>query len=149
MILAEGCVAQCCIVQEFVDFDFEIRLFFLPPSDWAPGDAPLRPVRFEYNGWGRPEAHKVDSFKKLCRPKCVARWEGDEKALEAAQERAVEISQFLLAWLRAVHPNPFPMIRLDFMVRRLGPGRAQVVFGEFCEMGACCLAWGDGPPTIR
>ncbi|CAK0825114.1 unnamed protein product, partial [Prorocentrum cordatum] len=25
---------------------------------------------------------------------------------------------------------------------------AQVVFGEYCEMGACCLKWEEGPPLI-
>ncbi|CAK0825110.1 unnamed protein product [Prorocentrum cordatum] len=48
----------------------------------------------------------------------------------------------------AVHDQPVPMVRLDFMLKRLGPGRAQVVFGEYCEMGACCLKWEEGPPLI-
>ena len=41
-----------------------------------------------------------------------------------------------------------PMVRLDWMVKRRGPGLAQVVFGENCEMGACCLKWEEGPPQI-
>ena len=28
------------------------------------------------------------------------------------------------------------------------PSPKQVVFGEYCEMGACCLKWEDGPPQI-
>jgi len=44
--------------------------------------------------------------------------------------------------------QPVPMMRLDFMLLRMGPGKVRVIFGEFCEMGACCLGWEEGPPTI-
>merc|ERR1712216_237034 len=44
MLTKEGCLAQTCIVQEWVDFDFEMRLYFLPPEDWTPMQK-LQPTR--------------------------------------------------------------------------------------------------------
>merc|ERR1712232_283339 len=75
-------------------------------------------------------------------------WKDDADALKAAKKQAVATSQFLLQWLLLSNAQPFPMIRLDFMCGRAGKGEVQIVFGEYCEMGACCLGWQNGPPTI-
>lgn len=156
MMNQEGCYTSHCLVQEWVDFDFEMRLYFLPPQgkEWAPG-AVLEPARIECNGWGEfpnPE-HQVlgqsnGSFSKLPETTCIKKWEGDTEAWEAAKKQAVEMSQRLLAWLRTASSQAVPMVRLDFMAKRIGPGKARLHFGEYCEMGACCLGWQDGPPTI-
>jgi len=143
-----GCTASSIIVQEWVDFDFEMRLYLLPPPEWAPGQK-LAPVKVECNSWagfsgeGRPH-----TFKKLTREACLEWWEDDEAALASATEQATQTAQGLLAWLLTIDAEPVPMIRMDFMLSRLGPGKSRVVFGEYCEMGACCLAWEEGPPTI-
>eukprot|EP00747_Dinoflagellata_sp_TGD_P101831 gnl/TRDRNA2_/TRDRNA2_168467_c0_seq5.p1 gnl/TRDRNA2_/TRDRNA2_168467_c0~~gnl/TRDRNA2_/TRDRNA2_168467_c0_seq5.p1 ORF type:complete len:540 (-),score=102.64 gnl/TRDRNA2_/TRDRNA2_168467_c0_seq5:105-1682(-) len=164
MMTQPGLASSQCIVQEWVDFDFEMRFYFLPPADWEPG-AFLEPERIECNEWGERNEEKCTrrgssngpstlgtchaSFHKLKKEEILLhRWKQDEDAWRSATEQATEVSQLLLAWLRTVNAEPVPMIRLDFMVRRLGPGKARVVFGEFCEMGACCLGWQEGPPTI-
>lgn len=150
MLTVAGCTASACIVQEWVDFDFEVRLYFFPPQDaWSQRDR-LQPSRFEYNcwaGWSESE-NRPQTFRKLSEESCLGLWDKDAEAMNSAKEKAVEVSQVLLAWLLSMDSQPVPMIRLDFMLRRLGPGRAQVVFGEYCEMGACCLGWEDGPPAI-
>lgn len=149
MITLDGCMAESCIVQEWVDFDFELRLFFFPPADWSP-PVRLEPMHFSYTKWNT-ESSKSDSpgaFGKISHSGCLAQWSGDEEAMQAAHAQAVETSQFLIADLLNIHPQPVPMIRMDFMLKRLGPGKAQVVFGEYCEMGACCLKWPEGPPTV-
>ena len=73
---------------------------------------------------------------------------GDAAAWAMAKEKAIKISQLLLAWLLSAEHQPVPSMRLDFMVTRLGPGKARVIFGEYCEQGACVLGWQGGPPTI-
>ena len=73
---------------------------------------------------------------------------GDAAAWAMAKEKAIKISQLLLAWLLSAEHQPVPSMRLDFMVKRLGPGKARVIFGEYCEQGACVLGWQGGPPTI-
>ncbi|CAK0871862.1 unnamed protein product [Prorocentrum cordatum] len=143
-----GSTAGACIVQEWVDFDFEMRLYFLPPADW--GGERLEPVRIECNAWhGSMENGQRRSFHKLTRDTILADyWEQDAKAYDSAKEQAIHTAQHLLAWLRLADAQPVPMIRLDFMLLRTGAGEACVTFGEFCEMGACCLGWEEGPPTI-
>merc|ERR1712224_266110 len=109
-----------------------------------------QPTRIECNAWsGSMENGSRRSFHKLDESKILKQyWSGDEEAYRSATDEAINISQFLVAWLRLNDAQPVPMIRLDFMLRRLAPGRARVVFGEYCEMGACSLGWEEGPPTV-
>jgi len=152
MMTQSGCTASYCIVQEWVDFDFEMRQYFLPPSSCTPG-ARLEPVRIECNAWGERSKESTvgqshASFSKLSEEACLHRWAEDKEAWESAKTQATEVGQFLIAWLLSANARPVPMIRLDFMVKRIGQGKARVIFGEYCEMGACCLGWKEGPPTI-
>lgn len=144
-----GCKASNCIVQEWVDFDFEMRLYFLPTEDWRPPKR-IEPTRIECNAWsGSMENGERRNFHKLNKEKIMADyWKGDEAAYENAKGQAIDIAQFLLGWLLLNNSQPMPMIRLDFMLLHLGEGKARVIFGEYCEMGACCLGWQEGPPTI-
>jgi len=148
LITLEGCKAESCIVQEWVDFDFELRLFFFPPAGWAP-PARLEPMHHSYTQWQTAKAADTPgAFVKPSEEHCLAEWSGDTEALKVAHAEAVEASQFLIADLLATHAAPVPMIRMDFMLKRLGPGKVRVLFGEYCEMGACCLKWAEGPPTV-
>merc|ERR1712137_167405 len=143
----EGCWATQCIVQEWVDFDFELRLFFFPPSDWTPSTE-LQPVRYEWTAW-EPSNVGPGSFHLISREWCLSRWQNDEVALNSASEKAIKIANFLIGWLLLTNSKPVPMMRLDFMLFRVAPGKARVIFGEFCEMGACCLGWcNEGPPKV-
>jgi len=148
LITLDGCKAESCIVQEWVDFDFELRLFFFPPTDWTPPDR-LEPKHHSYTQWQtRASSDTPGSFVKPSHEHCLKQWAGDTDAMQSAHAQATEISQFLIADLLKHHVEPVPMIRMDFMCKRLGAGKAQVVFGEYCEMGACCLKWLEGPPTV-
>jgi len=152
MMTQQGCLASTCVVQEWVDFDFEMRLYFLPPADW-PEKSPIEPTMIQCNAWGPPDDTKSvgvsrASFSKLSEEKVLQRWEQDHEAWAMAKAKATRIGQFLLAYLLAAEHQPVPSIRMDFMLKRLGPGKARVVFGEYCEQGACCLGWKEGPPTI-
>merc|ERR1711920_235240 len=132
----------------WVDFDVELRLFFFPAGDWAP-PAVLKPAHYEYTAWNTSSAStEPGSFTKPKRDTVLARWGNDEEALNIAHAQAEEAAQFLIAHLLSVHKTPVPMIRMDFMLKRYGPGQVQVAFGEYCETGACCLQWDEGPPTV-
>lgn len=148
MIVADGCLASTCIVQEWVDFDFEMRFYLFPPADWTP-ETRITPRRIEFNCWGTSKGHKPGSFHKLTEQRAIEeRWEGDAEAMASAQAQAIDAANFLLAYLLTVDAEPVPMLRMDFMLRRLGPGQARVIFGEFCEAGACSLGWQEGPPNV-
>lgn len=153
LLNVQGCTAVTALVQEWVDFDFEMRYYIIPPADWLPTDSPIQPTKIECNEWGeRDEKGSAGTsrapFSKLSEEGALKKWQGDTVAWEDAKKQATEITQFLLAWLLSANASPVPMIRLDFMLRRVGPGKARVYFGEYCEMGACCLGWVEGPPTI-
>ena len=148
MVTLPGCSAEFALVQEWVDFDFELRLFFFPPRDWTPGQA-LAPAHHEYTAWVNTEgADEPGTFLKPSEEEALSRFGGDAPALASAHAQAVEASLPLIAELLTKHAEPVPMIRMDWMLKRRGPGKAQVVFGEYCEMGACCLKWEEGPPRI-
>jgi hypothetical protein len=149
-MLLPGCTAEGCVVQEWVDFDFELRLFFLPEQGWTPSSsAPLRPTHHEYTAWRNVGGEDAPGkFLKPTEAEALQWFMGDEAALAAAHTQAIAASQPLIAELLTKHPEAVPMIRMDWMVKRRGSGEAQVVFGEYCEMGACCLKWEAGPPKI-
>lgn len=149
MMSHPGSLATSCIVQEWVDFDFEMRLYFFPPADWTPSQK-LSPARVECNSWsGSMDGGQRRNFHLVSKADALSwYWEQDDAAWEAAKKDAIDAAQHLLAWLLQLNAEMVPMIRLDFMLKRLGPGSVRVVFGEFCEMGACCLGWEKGPPTV-
>lgn len=153
MLTLEGCTANSCIVQEWVDFDFEMRLYFLPPKGWTTSTERLEPAQIECNSWGErdesrgPGANHA-AFHEISKEACLNMWAGDHDCWNSAVDQAKDLGQRMLCWLLANCSQQVPMIRLDFMLKRLGPGQARVFFGEYCEMGACCLTWKEGPPTI-
>ena len=123
--------------------------FFLPARGWTPASAPLRPTHHEYTAWRNVEGEDAPGkFLKPTEAEALRWFEGDEAALASAHAQAVAASQPLIAELQTKHPEAVPMIRMDWMVKRRRAGEAQVVFGEYCEMGACCLKWEEGPPKI-
>ena len=65
----------------------------------------------------------------------------DELAMASAHRQATAASQPLIAELFK-HGAPVPMIRMDWMVKRRGPGQAQVVFGVLTT-----VRW--APPPAR
>mmetsp|Transcript_86980 Transcript_86980/g.182039 ORF Transcript_86980/g.182039 Transcript_86980/m.182039 type:complete len:565 (+) Transcript_86980:171-1865(+) len=148
IMVQPSCLVSSCIVQEWVDFDFEMRLYFLPTDEWEPG-CRLKPTQIECNCWGGfSDEGRPHTFRKLDPHECLRWWDKDYEAWNDAKRQAVELGNFWLEWLLSMDSQPVPMIRMDFMVSRTGPGRARVIFGELCELGACCLAWNQGPPTI-
>lgn len=147
MLTLPGCLADPCIVQEWVDFDFELRLFFFPPAGWQP-PVVLEPLHHGYTGWAKPSGDAPGAFRKITRERALELWEHDTDALAAAHVEAERASQFLIAWLLECYPEPVAMIRMDFMIKRWGPGNVQVVFGEYCETGCCVLQWPEGPANV-
>ncbi|CAE7749545.1 Herc4 [Symbiodinium sp. CCMP2592] len=152
MMNQQGCLATYCVVQEWVDFDFEMRQYYLPPPTW-PAEHPIQPTMIQCNAWGPSDDSKNvgvsrASFSKLTEAMVLDKWDGDREAWEMAKEKATSIAQILLAWLLSAEHQPIPSMRLDFMVKRIGPGKARVIFGEYCEQGACVLGWLEGPPTL-
>ena len=102
----------------------------------------------EIDGPHTPSPDCGVSMRTSSEAECFSNWDQDQDAWNLAQEAASNVSQHLLTWLIAMNAQPVFMIRLDFMLHRWAPGKARVVFGEFCEAGACCLSWAQGPEII-
>ena len=113
--------------------------YHVPPSKY------INPYE-NYFFWGGDFGSCFLIFSYL--PTSLCQTVGDAVAWAMAKEKAIKVSQLLLAWLLSAEHQPVPSMRLDFMVKRLGPGKARVIFGEYCEQGACVLGWQGGPPTI-
>ena len=146
MISLPACTSDFCLVQEWVDFDFEVRLFFLPRRDWTLAGAPLKPTHVEYTAWTNERGSDAPGkFVKMGADDALERFAGDGVALASAHEQAIEASWPLVGELLTKGAT-VPFIRMDWMVKRTGAGAAQVVFGEYCEVGADCLKWQAGPP---
>ena len=89
MMRLPGCRAEAAIVQEWVDFDMELRLFFLPPRDWTP-EISLVPEHHEYTAWATTwDADGPGAFLKPSKEQALKRFAGDEQALASAHEQAV------------------------------------------------------------
>lgn len=152
ILFQPGSTASSCIVQEWVDFDFEMRLYMFPPLEWK-AEEMLQPEQIECNAWGERRENSglgqcQSAFIEISHDQAKKRWENDEACWTDAKAKTTELANRLVRWLLAANARPVPKIRMDFMVRRVAPGRAVVYFGEFCEMGACCLKWKEGPPRI-
>ena len=83
-------------------------------------------------GGSTPNAENANAPQTFIKLKATARaalasFGGDELAMASAHRQATAASQPLIAELFK-HGAPVPMIRMDWMVKRRGPG-AQVVFG--------------------
>ena len=53
-----------------------------------------------------------------------------------------------LLWLRAIATELPPTIRIDLLLTRAGPGRAELHTLELTEAGFSLLGWRGGPPAV-
>ena len=65
-----------------------------------------------------------------------------------AEELAHGLVRRWLLWLRAVGAETPPAIRIDFLVRRVSPGRAELHTLELTEAGFSLLGWRGGPAAV-
>lgn len=139
-----------CFVQEWIDMDFEMRLYAVDvPSEIPPGTL-LEPKYYVYNRWNRIDHEgKPREFEKLNRERVLKEvWVGDETAVRAVERKTCELMTKLLVHLRSEHAEPPVVMRFDFMVKRTAPGVVDVRVGELTELGACMLGWKEGPLTV-
>jgi len=142
------------MVQEWIEFDVELRLFFIDPvCEWDEEKncpKPLTPKKILYTKfWRVDEEDKLRDFERMPRQQCVDRcFFNDSPALAEAERQACEIAAQTLWWLQAESSEPIPVLRQDFMCQRSEPGKAVVHLGELTELGACFLGWDEGPKEV-
>eukprot|EP00658_Telonema_sp_P-2_P071082 TRINITY_DN60400_c0_g1_i1.p1 TRINITY_DN60400_c0_g1~~TRINITY_DN60400_c0_g1_i1.p1 ORF type:complete len:183 (+),score=36.80 TRINITY_DN60400_c0_g1_i1:311-859(+) len=145
-------VGDAVLVQEWIEFSCELRLFFVEPQIQSM-DGKLQHVdasQILYTTFEQVDSEsRLRSFRRHARHEVLAaEFEGDQQALYAAEQQATVLANKLLVWLRTESAEPPTVLRFDFMVRRSGPGTADVWTGEITETGACFLGWKDGPDRV-
>mmetsp|Transcript_34644 Transcript_34644/g.83667 ORF Transcript_34644/g.83667 Transcript_34644/m.83667 type:complete len:577 (+) Transcript_34644:79-1809(+) len=152
-LLQAGLFGEAVMIQEYVTFDFEMRFFVIGDIALVSGDAGecISPAHITYNRWNRIDAEgKPREFEKLTRNRILSEiWSQDNVALDNAHKTGSQIVTKILYWLRTECAEPPTVLRVDFMVKRTGPGTARVMLGELTELGACCLGWDEGPRLVN
>eukprot|EP00756_Hemistasia_phaeocysticola_P063623 Hpha_TRINITY_DN70_c0_g1::TRINITY_DN70_c0_g1_i1::g.110115::m.110115 len=142
-----GLHTNSVIVQDYFDLALEIRLFYVDPRP-AKG-VEVQPERILYTSFRTvTDGGNFTDFERIQRPNAVQQLRGDEEALRSAEVDATKLGSRILWWLQSVCSEPPPVVRLDFMVRYRGDGKAEVALGEITELGGCFLGWDRGPEVV-
>ena len=119
------------IVQDFAQNDFELRQFVVEGEivhrvysnfAWTDSDGYLR------------------EFVMKDRDAAIEAWMGgDEAAMAAAEKKAAKLANAWLVWMAAQSVEALPAVRMDILIKRTGPGQAEVFTLELTEMGFSML----------
>merc|ERR1712190_70562 len=142
-----GSLVDLVFVQEWVDFDVEMR-HFVVEADLA-NPATLKPKQIIYTVFKSREEGSFRNFDRYDRKSCLQTcFQNDEAALADAERKAEELIVRWLQWLQAQSHELPVVVRFDILAKRLGPGRAAVTTGELTELGGCFLGWPKGPQVV-
>jgi len=142
-----GSLVDQVFVQEWVDFDVEMRHFVVEPDLRNP--ASMKPQHIVYTVFKSQDRGRFSKFDRYDRWRCFQQcFRRDEPALADAERRAEELIVRWLRWLQA-QSHELPVVaRFDILAKRVGPGRAAVSTGELTELGGCFLGWPNGPSVV-
>eukprot|EP00928_Gymnodinium_smaydae_P061621 TRINITY_DN45662_c0_g1_i1.p1 TRINITY_DN45662_c0_g1~~TRINITY_DN45662_c0_g1_i1.p1 ORF type:complete len:538 (+),score=137.26 TRINITY_DN45662_c0_g1_i1:70-1683(+) len=147
LIEQPGSLVEQCFVQEWVDFDVEIRHFVVEPDFNDPES--LKPKKRIYTVFKSKEGGSFRNFDKYDRKGCLNQtFQNDEAALADAERQADALIVRWLHWLQA-QTHELPVVtRFDILVKRTGTGTASIMTGELTELGGCFLGWPEGPQVV-
>jgi len=142
-----GSLVDLVLVQEWVDFDVEMRHFVVEP-DFARPES-LRPKKIVYTVMKSVEDNCFRDFDRFDRSGALkACFQQDDAAMAHAEEQAEALIVRWLQWIQAqTHELP-TVVRFDILGRRTGPGQAKIATGELTELGGCFLGWPQGPQVV-
>lgn len=135
-------------VQEYVDFDVEIRHFIVEGDLSNP--ASLKAKQKIYTVFRSKEEGCFRNFGRFDRKGCLANtnFNNDEAAMVDCERQCDELIVRWMQWLQA-QSHELPVVcRFDIMAKRTGPGQAAIATGEITELGGCFLGWPQGPKTV-
>lgn len=73
---------------------------------------------------------------------------GDEPSMAQAERKAAKLVQVWLAWFRTQSVEALPGVRIDVLIKRTGPGAAEVFTLELTELGFSMLGVAALPPMV-
>jgi len=128
------------IVQDFARNDFELRQFVINGQivhraysnfEWVDGDGYFR------------------EFVVKDRADAVTAWmAADDAAMVDAERKATKLVAAWLAWFRTQSVEALPGVRIDVLVKRVGPAEAEVFTLELTELGFSMLGVNTLPPIV-
>lgn len=142
-----GSNTDSVFVQEYVDFDVEMRHFVVEPDLNDPQS--LRPKKIVYTVFKSKDQGSFRDFDRYERAGCLnICFKHDHAALAHAEQQAEELIVRWLEWLSGITHELPPVVRFDIMAKRVSPGRARIMTGELTELGGCFLGWPEGPQVV-
>jgi hypothetical protein len=134
-------------VQEWVDFDVEIRHFVVEPDICQPET--LIPKKRIYTVFKSRDQGSFRNFDRYDRQGCLTEtFHNDDAALADAERQADELIVRWLEWMQAQSHELPVVMRFDILAKHVGQGRAEVRTGELTELGGCFLGWPEGPKVV-
>eukprot|EP00929_Paragymnodinium_shiwhaense_P008913 TRINITY_DN1128_c0_g3_i1.p1 TRINITY_DN1128_c0_g3~~TRINITY_DN1128_c0_g3_i1.p1 ORF type:complete len:357 (+),score=100.68 TRINITY_DN1128_c0_g3_i1:161-1072(+) len=147
LIEQPGSQAEQVFVQEWVDFDVEVRHFLVEPDLSRPET--LKPKKRIYTIFKSKEGGSFRNFQRYDRSECQKHtFQDDAAAMDDAESQCDELILRWLQWLQAQSHEMPTVCRFDILIKRIGPGKAAVTTGELTELGGCFLGWPEGPKTV-
>jgi len=142
-----GSLVDQVFVQEWVDFDVEMRHFMVEVD--LNDKQTWKPSHIVYTVFKSKDDGSFRNFDKMDRKNCLVNcFENDEAALADAESQALDLIMMWCQWLQGqTHETP-TVVRFDIMAKRLGPGKAAVTTGELTELGGCFLGWPNGAQVV-
>jgi len=142
-----GSFMEYVFVQEWVDFDVEMRHFIVEGDISKP--ATLKPKKIIYTVFKSQDGGSFRDFDRFDRKGCLkACFHNDDAALADAEWQAETIINRWMQWLQAQSHELPVVVRFDMLAKRTGPGTAKVMTGELTELGGCFLGWPSGPNVV-
>jgi hypothetical protein len=134
-------------IQEWVDFDVEMRCFVVEAN--PDNHQTWRPRKIVYTVFQGNQGNCFRSFDRFDRSGAIEqKFQGDEAAMAHAEKLANQLIKYWMIWLQAQSAELPVLTRFDILAKRIGPGRAAVYTGELTELGGCFLGWQDGPKVV-
>jgi hypothetical protein len=140
LVTSPAVTNSAVIVQDFARNDFELRQFVINGQivhkvytnfAWVDADGYMR----EFVVKGREDA--------------VRDWmSGDDAAMAQAERKAAKLVTAWLAWFRTQSVESLPGVRMDILIKRVGPGAAEVFTLELTELGFSMLGVEKLPPLV-
>jgi len=142
-----GSLVDLVLVQEWVEFDVEMR-HFIVEADLADPES-VKPKKIVFTIMKEIEDNCFRSFDRFDRKGCLKKcFQNDDAALADAEQQAQNLIWQWLQWLQAQSHELPTVIRFDILAKRVGPGRAAIATGELTELGGCFLGWPQGPQVV-
>ena len=134
------CALHAPIIPCAAVWQFELRQFVI--------NGEIRHKIYSNFAWTDTDGY-LREFVMKDRAEATRDWmSGDDEAMAMAEKKAAKLVRAWLAWMTTQSVEALPGVRMDILIRRTGPGKAEVFTLELTELGFSMLTWPKGPPIV-